>query len=123
VVALRNRLTAITGLKLPTTLVFDHPTFPDLAGHLTAELFGADGAGVALSSEEAATWSRLRSIPMIRLRETGLLDTLLELAATPGHAEAPETDPDSRPAERIDDMDLAELVELALGTDTHVREN
>ncbi|WLQ38570.1 SDR family NAD(P)-dependent oxidoreductase (plasmid) [Streptomyces castrisilvae] len=123
VVALRNRLSAITGLKLPTTLVFDHPTFPALARYLTTRLFGTGGEAAAQSPEEAATWSALRTIPLSKLRETGLLDALLELTETSPQPDAPEPDTEAGAVDRIDDMNVADLVELALGTDTHVRES
>ncbi|WP_425348007.1 type I polyketide synthase, partial [Streptomyces durhamensis] len=43
-VELRNKLTADTGLKLPTTLVFDYPNATALARFLRAQLLGSQGA-------------------------------------------------------------------------------
>ncbi|ADG80058.1 Acyl transferase OS=Tsukamurella paurometabola (strain ATCC 8368 / DSM / CCUG 35730 / CIP 100753/ JCM 10117 / KCTC 9821 / NBRC 16120 / NCIMB 702349 / NCTC 13040) OX=521096 GN=Tpau_3477 PE=4 SV=1 [Tsukamurella paurometabola] len=48
-VDLRNRLAALTGLKLAVSLVFDYPTVTDLADHLADRLFG--GRDVAAATD------------------------------------------------------------------------
>ncbi|WP_460370316.1 type I polyketide synthase, partial [Actinocorallia lasiicapitis] len=61
-VELRNGLTEVTGLRLPATLVFDHPTPPVLARFLRDELLGS---GVAETAPVATVASRDEPIAII----------------------------------------------------------
>nr|AAX98185.1 polyketide synthase type I [Streptomyces aizunensis] len=115
-VELRNRLGAACGLRLPSSLVFDYPNPQALTRHLLHTLFpeGAGGPDVpALDTDpqEAELRRTLAAIPLGRIREAGLLDTLLRLAGPDTPAPATSTADES---ESIDTMDLQDLLDLAL---------
>ncbi|WP_165906280.1 type I polyketide synthase [Streptomyces sp. Z26] len=54
-VELRNALTAATGLRLTSTLIFDHPTPRDLADHVLETVRGAAPATAAVRAPSRAT--------------------------------------------------------------------
>ncbi|MFB9682359.1 beta-ketoacyl reductase, partial [Streptosporangium vulgare] len=99
-VGLRNRLASATGLNLPATVAFDHPSAEALAAYLDSRLDPAAGPSIDAGLDSlAATLGALDTADPERLRITARLRTLVaELTRDPA-----DTGPRS----------MAELVEEA----------
>jgi acyl transferase domain-containing protein/acyl carrier protein len=118
-VELRNRLGVACNAVLPATLVFDYPTPSALSDFLIAEILPAsDGAsgveGGGTQAAEIELRNAISSIPLERLREAGVMGTLMRLT---GLADPVEPGSKRDSVEQVDEMDVESLLELALGPD------
>ncbi|MFI5005484.1 MAG: type I polyketide synthase, partial [Solirubrobacterales bacterium] len=112
-VELRNRLARATGLRLPSTLIFDYPNSAALAGYLIRKAIPATDAGESASAGESEIRRALASIPIVRLRETGLYEQLVKLVSG-AHGESSSTEEDHA---AIDAMDADTLVRMTIGAE------
>ncbi|MGW4774986.1 SDR family NAD(P)-dependent oxidoreductase [Nocardia sp. NPDC004278] len=110
-VKFRNRLASSTGLQLSPTVIFDYPTPRALARFLVSEITETvrPQPRTEQVSDEREIRRLLLEIPVSRLRDAGVLDTLLQLS---GKRKADFTEEVSDAA--IDQMSAEALIQLAL---------
>lgn len=113
-VELRNRLSAVTGLRFAATVIFDHPTPSALAAHLYGRLDAGNDTDAQPNIGEAEIRRMIASIDIADLEESGLLPALEALARE--QSADTTADQHTRPSTAegsAETMDLETLIERA----------
>ena len=107
-VEFRNELNRAMGLRLPATVVFDHPNPTELIAQLRRRL-ELDEPDTYATEEEARVRHALATLPLERLRRAGVLDLLTTSTDSDRDTEAGA----EQESGAIDAMDTADLLSLA----------
>jgi candicidin polyketide synthase FscD len=115
-VDLRNRLTAATGLQLPATLVYDHPTPEALAQHLRTRIGGQE-ADYAVVLEELAKLESILSRMPLESEEKAVIAARLEGISRGFRVADAAPAADDAELESATDDEMFDLVEQELHAD------
>ncbi|WP_280275902.1 type I polyketide synthase [Nocardia wallacei] len=110
-VEFRNRLQTATALKIPATIVFDHPTPKALAHYLRTQITPQHTTDTDTELSESDLRSLLSRLPIDIIRNSGIAEIARGLADQ--HAGHGPAEPSADKA--IEDLDANELIDLAMG--------